>query len=117
MYMEEMSTVRKAKERSIQKEKKKKAKAAMTGQWHQIIVRNKIMRTRKTIGYDRVPVAISSRQFQATYGRLESDCRLRKVIKFNKRLHSALKGDYLKGKRAVISASRKDFCLFFKGND
>ena len=53
---------------------------------------------------------ISRRQFQATYGRLESDCRLRKVIKFNKYLHSALKGDYLKaGKRAVISASWKDF--------
>ena len=49
--MEEMSTVRKA--RGIQEEKKKKAKAARIGQWHQIIDRNKIMRTRKTIGFDK----------------------------------------------------------------
>ena len=51
--MEEISTVRKARERSIQEEKKKKAKAARIGQWHQIIDRNKIMRTRRTVGFDK----------------------------------------------------------------
>ena len=53
MYMEEMSTVRKTRGRGIQEEKEKKAKAARIGQWHQIIERNKLMRTRKTIGFDK----------------------------------------------------------------
>ena len=53
MYMEEMSTVRKTRGRGIQEEKEKKAKSARIGQWHQIIERNKLMRTRKTIGFDK----------------------------------------------------------------
>lgn len=45
--------MRKTRGRGIQEEKEKKAKAGRIGQWHQIIGRNKIMRTRKTIGFDR----------------------------------------------------------------